>query len=137
MLSIGSLSRKTGVKIPTIRYYENIGLMDTPGRTAGGQRRYEQAELERLYFIRHSRELGLSIAAIADLLRLSANGDSPCADADHIATEHLASVKDKIKHLRRLEKELKRIVSHCHTDTVGECYVIQSLSNHSLCKDEH
>ena len=137
MLSIGMLSRETGVKIPTIRYYEEIGLMHTPGRTSGGQRRYETADLERLGFIRHARDLGLGIAAISDLLRLSQNGEAPCADADRIAIEHLANVKDKIKHLRRLEKELKRIVSHCHSDTVGECYVIQSLGNHGLCKDEH
>ena len=137
MLSIGTLSRRTNVKIPTIRYYEEIGLMNTPGRSTGGQRRYVQTDLERLGFIRHARDLGLSIAAIADLLRLSANGDSPCADADRIAAEHLASVKEKIKHLRRLEKELKRIVSHCHADTVGDCYVIQSLGNHGLCVDEH
>lgn len=137
MMSIGMLSRKTNVKIPTIRYYENIGLMAVAGRTSGGQRRYEQVDLERLGFIRHARDLGLGIAAISDLLRLSANGDNPCADADRIAAEHLANVKEKIKHLRRLEKELKRIVSCCHSDTVGECYVIQSLGNHSLCAQEH
>lgn len=137
MLSIGMLSRKTNVKIPTIRYYEEIGLMNTPGRTTGGQRRYETADLERLGFIRHARDLGLGIAAISDLLRLSANGDSPCADADRIAAQHLTSVKEKIKHLRKLEKELKRIVANCHTDTVGECYVIQSMGNHGMCVEEH
>lgn len=137
MLSIGMLSRKTNVKIPTIRYYESIGLMAAPGRTSGGQRRYEQAELERLGFIRHARDLGLGIAAISDLLRLSENGENPCGDADRIAMEHLASVKDKIKHLKRLEKELKRIVSCCHSETVVECYVIQSLGDHKFCVGEH
>ncbi len=137
MLSIGALSRQTNVKIPTIRYYEEIGLMDLPGRTTGGQRRYVQSDVDRLGFIRHARDLGLSIAAISDLLRLSANGDNPCADADRIAKEHLTEVKEKIKHLRRLEKELKRIVSHCHAGTVGECYVIESLGNHGLCVEDH
>ena len=83
------------MKIPTIRYYEQIGVMTTPGRSTGGQRRYEQSDLERLGFIRHARDLGLGIEAIRDLLRLSANGDNPCADADRIASEHLISIKDK------------------------------------------
>lgn len=137
MLSIGTLSRRTGVKIPTIRYYEQIGVMTTPGRTTGGQRRYDQAGLERLGFIRHARDLGLGIEAIRDLLRLSANGDNPCADADRIAAQHLASIKDKIKHLRRLEKELKRITSCCESDTIGDCYVIEALTSHSLCARDH
>ena len=137
MLSIGTLSRRTGVKIPTIRYYEQIGVMTTPGRTSGGQRRYDQAGLERLAFIRHARDLGLGIEAIRDLLRLSANGDAPCEGADRIAAQHLASIKDKIKHLRRLEKELKRITSFCAGDTIGECYVIEALTSHSRCAGDH
>jgi len=137
MLSIGALSRRTGVKIPTIRYYEQIGVMTTPERTSGGQRRYEQSDLERLGFIRHARDLGLGIDAIRDLLRLSANGDNPCEGADLIAAQHLASIKDKIKHLRRLERELKRITSCCESDTIGACYVIEALTSHSLCAGDH
>lgn len=137
MLSIGMLSRRAGVKIPTIRYYEEIGLMVVAERTSGGQRRYRVQDLERLNFIRHARDLGLGIEAIRDLLRLSAHGENPCADIDRIAVEHLANVRAKIKHLRKLEKELKRIVSACQSDTVGECYVVQSLADHGLCGGEH
>lgn len=137
MFSIGMLSRKAGVKVPTIRYYEQIALLAMAERTTGGQRRYRARDIEQLNFIRHARDLGLGIEAIRDLLRLSANGENPCADADRIAHEHLAGVKEKIKHLRRLEKELKRIVSQCSGGRVGECYVIQSLADHGLCSDEH
>ncbi|OJF93879.1 MerR family transcriptional regulator [Pararhizobium antarcticum] len=137
MYSIGDLSRKTGVKIPTIRYYEQMGLIAAPDRTQGNQRRYERPELERLSFIRHARDLGLSIEAIRDLVDLSQHPEKPCSDADRIATEHLGSVRAKIAQLKKLEHELERIVSHCAGHTVGDCYVIRALSDHGLCEGEH
>ncbi len=137
MYSIGDLSRKTGVKIPTIRYYEQMGLIAAPDRTEGNQRRYERRELERLSFIRHARDLGLSIEAIRELVELSQHPEKPCAGADEIAVEHLASVRAKIAQLKKLEHELERIVSHCAGHTVGDCYVIRALSDHGLCDGEH
>ena len=71
MFSIGEVARATGVKVPTIRYYEMIGLLDDPGRTAGNQRRYGQGEVDRLAFIRHARDLGFSLDAVRALIRLS------------------------------------------------------------------
>ncbi|MCA1441565.1 helix-turn-helix domain-containing protein [Ensifer sp. IC4062] len=137
MYSIGDLSRRTGVKIPTIRYYEQMGLIDAPERSEGNQRRYEKRELERLAFIRHARDLGLSIDAIRDLLALSEHPERPCGEADRIATEHLASVRERIARLRKLESELERIVA-CHGDhTIGDCYVIRALADHSMCESEH
>ncbi|GEC40191.1 transcriptional regulator [Sinorhizobium meliloti] len=137
MYTIGDLSRRTGVKIPTIRYYEQMGLLAAPERSEGNQRRYEKRELETLAFIRHARDLGLSIEAIRDLLALSEHPERPCGEADRIATEHLASVREKIAQLRRLEHELERIVA-CHGDhTIGDCYVIRALADHSLCGNEH
>jgi len=85
MYSIGDLSRRTGVKIPTIRYYEQMGLIAAPERSEGNQRRYERSELERLAFIRHARDLGLSIDSIRDLLALSQHPERPCGEADRIA----------------------------------------------------
>lgn len=137
MYSIGDLSRRTGVKIPTIRYYEQMGLISAPDRTEGNQRRYERRELERLSFIRHARDLGLSIEAIRDLVELSQHPEKPCTGADAIAATHLASVRAKIAQLKKLEHELERIVSHCAGHTVGDCYVIRALSDHGLCDGEH
>lgn len=71
MFSIGELSKRTGVKIPTIRYYEQMGSIDAPERSEGNQRRYTKDGLSRLSFIRHSRDLGFSIEAIKGLLELS------------------------------------------------------------------
>lgn len=136
MFSIGQLSKRTGVKIPTIRYYEQMGLIDAPERSEGNQRRYTTNGLNRLSFIRHSRELGFSIEDIRGLLELSQHPEKPCHDAHTIACGHLKAVQSRIAKLRRLEKELKRI-SKCETGSIAECAVIETLADHGLCKSEH
>lgn len=137
MLSIGDMARRSGVKVPTIRYYEEMGLLEPAERSEGNQRRYGKAELERLTFIRHARDLGLGIDAIRDLLQLSAHPEKPCERADRIAAERLAQVRDKIARLRRLEAELDRIVSSCDGSVVRDCYVIGALAHHEWCEGEH
>src|SRR6185312_10152005 len=137
MLTIGELSRQTGVKIPTIRYYEQMGLMDAAERSEGNQRRYTREELDRLSFIRHARDLGLTIEAIRKLIDLSRHPERPCADADRIASEQLRAVRAKIEKLKRLESELERIANHPHGDQVKDCYVIRALAHHELCEHEH
>jgi len=137
MYSIGDLSRRTGVKVPTIRYYEQMGLIAAPDRSEGNQRRYERAELERLTFIRHARDLGFPIEAIRELLSLSGHPDEPCERADEIAASQLGEVREKIARLQKLEQELERIVSRCDGHSVGDCYVIRALSDHGLCDHEH
>ena len=136
MFSIGQLSKRTGVKIPTIRYYEQMGLIDAPERSEGNQRRYTADGLSRLSFIRHSRDLGFSIEDIKGLLELSQHPEKPCHDAHGIAVQHLKNVQDRIAKLRRLERELKR-VSKCDADSVAECSVIETLADHNLCETSH
>jgi DNA-binding transcriptional MerR regulator len=136
MLTIGQLSRRTGVKVTTIRWYEQAGLIEEPGRTEGNQRRYGDADLERLAFIRHARNLGLGIEAIRELIELGAHPERPCADADRIAKSHLKSVRERITRLRKLEKELARIAA-CQGDTVGECHVLSALADHDQCASDH
>ncbi len=137
MFSIGALSDETGVKVPTIRYYEEIGLIEAPARTAGNQRRYSRSDTQRLRFIRHARELGLSLEAIRDLIALSASPDRPCAEADLIVEQQLAALRERIAKLQRLERELARIAESCTAGRVRDCYVLQALSDHALCMDEH
>lgn len=136
MLSIGELSKRTGVKIPTIRYYEQMNLIAAPERSEGNQRRYSNTELNRLSFIKHARDLGLKLADIRELLTLSAHPEQPCAEANQIANNHLASVRQRIAQLKRLEAELARMAG-CHADSIENCYVIESLSNHALCAENH
>ena len=137
MISIGQMSQRTGVKVPTIRYYEQMGLIEAPERSEGNQRRYSRVELERLSFIKHARDLGLSIEAIRELVELSAHPDKECVDADRIAGEHLIAVRERILQLKRLEAELERISAGCKSNTIKDCYVIRALVDHSLCADEH
>ncbi len=137
MYSIGEMSRLTGVKVPTIRYYEQVGLLDEPGRSSGNQRRYSQEDLQRLSFIRHARDLGLGLDSIAQLAQLSQNPELTCEAAHKIALEHLQVTRKRIEQLQRLEVELSRIANSCDSGHVGACYVIQSLSDHQLCHADH
>ena len=137
MFSIGDLSHRTGVKVPTIRYYEQMGLVAAAEHSEGNQRRYGRRELERLAFIRHARDLGFGIDDIRSLIELSGHPEQPCSHADSIAAHQLEAVREKIARLRRLEAELERIAGCCAGGTVGDCYVIRALSDHDLCAGEH
>lgn len=135
-LLIGDLSRRTGVLIPTIRYYETVDLMPPPPRTEGGRRRYGQAAVERLAFIRHARELGFEVDAIRELLTLAAQPERSCEEVDVIARHHLAEVERRIERLNALKGELSRMIGACSHGRVEECRVIEVLSDHGWCEDE-
>lgn len=137
MLSIGALGRAAGVKVPTIRYYEEIGLLPEAERSAGNQRLYGQPILHRLTFIRHARELGFPLDAIRDLLSLSDQPDQSCAAADIIARAQLAAVEARIARLAALKVELERMVAQCAGGTVRDCRVIEVLGDHAFCAGPH
>jgi DNA-binding transcriptional MerR regulator len=137
MLTIGKLSKTAGVKVPTIRYYEEIGLLPEAERSAGNQRLYGSATMDRLTFIRHARELGFTLEAIRDLLSLSDTPDQSCAAADQIAKAQLVAVRDRLARLRALEVELERMIAQCAHGTIADCRVIEVLGNHDLCGHAH
>lgn len=137
MLTIGTLGKKTGTKVQTIRYYEEIGLMPEPGRTAGGQRRYDEAQLDRLSFVRHARQLGFSLDAIRELLDLSDDPNRPCHEADAIARRQLIQVEQRMARLEALQKELKRMVHECSGGKSSDCRVLEVLRDHSECLTNH
>lgn len=138
MFTIGELSRRTGVKVPTIRYYEDTGLMPPAERTEGNQRRYDRAGLEKLGFIRHARDLGFSIEAIAALIELQDHPDRSCQQANQMANAQLTDVRQRIARLRALEAELVRITDGCSgRGEAGDCYVLASLADHGACLADH
>ena len=138
MLTIGKLSHATGVKVPTIRYYEQIGLLPEPERSAGNQRLYTRRAQERLAFIRHARDLGLSIESIAALIELQNHPDRSCLEANQMARAQLADVRGRIARLQALEGELTRISDGCTgKGEAGDCYVLASLADHGLCAKDH
>ena len=126
-LPIGELSARTGVKVPTIRYYEQIGVLPEPPRSEGNRRLYNEVHVRRLGFVRHARDLGFGIGDIRDLLDLAGHPSLPCAKADEIAKSHLAAVDDKIARLVALRGELERMTT-CEKEHVGECRVIEALA---------
>lgn len=137
MLTIGKLGASAGVKVPTIRYYEQIGLLPDPDRSAGNQRLYTKTTMDRLAFIRHARELGFPLEAIRDLLSLSDRPDQSCAAADAIAKAQLLATRARIARLRALEAELERMVSQCACGTISDCRVIEVLGDHAHCAHDH
>lgn len=132
-LGIGALALRSGCKVETIRYYERAGLLKTPVRTEGNQRVYGEDDARRLAFIRNARELGFTIEAVRELLHLSENPSLACDEADIIASRHLEEVEARLKRLRALRKELKRMTTQCRGIIVSECRVIEVLSNHRVC----
>jgi DNA-binding transcriptional MerR regulator len=113
LLTIGKLAKATGTKVVTIRYYERIGLLPPPKRTAGNYCTYEPQHVERLCFIRRCRDLGFMLDQIHGLLCLSTQEDKPCAEVDRIAAAHLVETEEKITDLTRLAPRLRRIISRC------------------------
>lgn len=136
-LPIGELAKRTAVKVPTIRFYEQIGLLPTPPRTEGNQRRYGKAEVDRLNFIRHARELGFEVDHIRELLAMNAEPQASCHAADSIARSHLGEIERRIASLQALKSELARMIDECGHGRICDCRIIEVLADHSLCKTDH
>jgi DNA-binding transcriptional MerR regulator len=136
-VAIGEAARLSGVKVPTIRYYEQVGLLPEPPRTDGNRRLYGNGEVRRLAFIRHARELGFDVDAIRTLLELQDNPAQSCATADGIARARLIEVEQRIASLLALKTELERMVTGCEHGRVDECRVIEILADHDKCLHEH
>ena len=136
-VSIGEASRSCGVKVPTIRYYEQIGLLPTAPRTEGNRRTFDAGDLRRLVFIRHARELGFEIDAIRTLLTLQDDPRQPCGTADAIARARLAEVEQRIQSLNALKAELGVMIESCSHGRVADCRVIEVLADHSQCMKAH
>ena len=137
MLPIGVLAKRTGTKVQTIRYYEQIGLMPEAERTEGGQRRYHTAQLDRLAFIRHARQLGFSLEAIRELLDLSDSPERSCAEVDAVARRQLHEVEARLARLETLRIELHRMIAECHADRVADCRILEVLRDHEECLADH
>ncbi len=124
---IGAMSRETGVNIETIRYYERIALMPKPDRTAGGNRQYTHDHLKRLAFIKRSRELGFSIDEIRAMLKMVDQDGVSCGEVHAMTIEHLGSVKEKIRRLRKLEQALTGMAAECEKGDLPDCPIIETL----------
>jgi DNA-binding transcriptional MerR regulator len=129
---IGALARQTGTNAPTIRYYEEIGLLRSAGRQAGNQRVYSDADVKSLTFIRRCREFGFSIDQVRSLVALMQDPASSCVHARDLAQEHLVAVRAKLAELKALERSLAAFVTNCDASCVGgagpDCVILDDLS---------
>jgi DNA-binding transcriptional MerR regulator len=128
---IGIAATSSGVKVPTIRYYEQIGLLPKPPRTNNNRRNFDAADLRRLVLIRRARELGFEIEAIRALLTLQDNPDQSCMEVDVISRAKLGEIERRIDVLIKLKAELEQMIAECSHGRVAECRVIEVLASYN------
>jgi MerR family mercuric resistance operon transcriptional regulator len=124
--TIGKLSTSTGVNVETIRYYEKIGLLPEPPRSAGGHRLYSDGHLKRLGFIRRGRELGFTLEEIRNLLGL-VDGGYTCGEVKEATLRHMSDIRRKIADLKRMERTLADTAARCAGDDTPDCPIIDTL----------
>jgi len=127
ILPIGELSKRSGVNIETIRYYERVKMLPPPPRTAGGRRVYDLTGLRILVFIRRSRELGFSLDEIRALLRLGGPERASCREVREVAAHHLQEIRAKLSDLKKLERLLAKTVARCSGKMAPDCPVLDIL----------
>jgi len=126
-LTIGALARESGVNIETIRYYERIGLIRPPPRSAGGHRLYGGEDVGRLGFIRRARELGFALDGIRVLLALVDGGAFTCAEIKAMTEQHLKDVEAKIRDLQTIAGVLRDMAARCDGGETPDCPIIGAL----------
>jgi DNA-binding transcriptional MerR regulator len=127
-LRIGILAERAGTTVPTIRYYEQIGLL-RPAARSGGQRAYDNEDVRRLAFVRRCRDFGFSIEDVRTLLSLL-HDKKPCTEARDLAERHLAALRRKLDELRVLEAAIASLVRECGASCAGgpssDCVLLQA-----------
>jgi MerR family mercuric resistance operon transcriptional regulator len=126
MFAIGQASKQSGVKIETIRYYERVGVVPKPGRSAGGRRLYSAEEIAKLRFVKRCRDLGFPISIIQTFLSLAAQDDRSCGEVKTLAENHLAEISAKIENLTSLREALRSLSKNCDAGSAA-CPMLDSL----------
>ncbi|AGK59730.1 MerR family transcriptional regulator [Hyphomicrobium denitrificans 1NES1] len=131
-MKIGELARRTRTNAPTIRYYEEIGLLPVPARRDGGQRSYGDSDNRRLTFIRQCRAFGFPIEQVRSLVALTEDQDRSCTEARSIALVHLEAVREKLAQLKGLERNLADFIKRCDAICFGgpgpECVILKDMA---------
>ena len=127
-MKIGELAAQAGCDVQTVRFYEREGLLEEPERENSGYRRYGQRHLQRLQFIRHCRSLDISLPDIRELLAFAAAPDESCAKVDALLDEHIDRVRQRLKALRTLEKQLVALRGRCDGDPTHSCAILDSFT---------
>lgn len=131
-MRIGTLAQRTGTNVPTIRYYESIGLLAPAVRQEGGQRLYAEVDVERLTFIRRCREFGFSVEQVRSLAALGRDRSRSCLELRDLAATHLSDVRARMRELEGLAQSLEAFVDTCDATCAGgagpDCTILDDLS---------
>jgi MerR family copper efflux transcriptional regulator len=127
MMNIGKAAAASGVSAKMIRYYESIDLLAAARRTEAGYRFYTDEDVHVLRFIRRARDLGFSLADIAELLALWRDQRRASADVKRIALEHVVALERKIAELQGMASTLRTLAAHCHGDARPDCPILTDL----------
>ncbi|GMV74773.1 MAG: hypothetical protein AMXMBFR78_17240 [Rubrivivax sp.] len=127
-MNIGEAARRSGVSAKMVRHYEALGLLPRVLRTEAGYRQYGADEVHTLRFIRRARELGFSMAEIAELLRLWQNRERASADVKRIAKAHMADLDRRIAEMSAMRRTLEHLVHGCHGDQRPQCPILDELA---------
>ena len=131
-MNIGEAAARSGVSAKMVRHYESLGLLTQVARTESGYRQYGPAEVHTLRFIRRARELGFSMAEIADLLKLWQNRRRASADVKRIAQAHVADLDRRIAEMTSIRRTLETLMHGCQGDGRPECPILDELADPDL-----
>jgi len=125
--NIGEAASRSGVSAKMVRHYESLGLLPGVGRTDAGYRQYTENNVHTLRFIRRARDLGFSMAEIAELLKLWQNKGRASADVKRIAMDHAADLHRRIEEMTAMKRTLERLADCCHGDQRPDCPILDEL----------
>src|SRR5215207_1943539 len=127
-LNIGQAAARSGVSAKMVRHYEALGLLPAVARTDAGYRQYTDKEVHTLRFIRRARDLGFSMAEIAELLKLWQNRRRTSASVKRIASEHITALDAKMAEMAAMRKTLQHLVHCCSGDERPDCPILDELA---------
>lgn len=120
-VQIGELARRSGLSVKTLRYYEQIGVLAPPARTAGGYRDYTDDTVGRLQFVRAAQAVGLTLGEIREIIAFRERGEVPCGHVLDVILHHAAEVDGRIAELQRLGADLDRLARRARTLDPADC----------------
>ena len=135
-MNIGQAASQSGLSAKMIRYYESIDLLPKAGRSDSGYRRYSAQDLNRLAFIKRSRDLGFSLEEVGKLLALWQDRSRASAEVKALAASHIAELNRKISEMTNLRDTLSELAASCHGDDRPECPILRELESGTCCHEK-
>lgn len=126
-MNIGEAAASSGISAKMLRHYESLGLLGRVARSGSGYRQYGEREVHTLRFIRRARDLGFSIAEIAELLKLWQDRGRASSEVKRIALAHVADLERRLAEMQAMQRTLKELAACCHGDARPDCPILDKL----------